>query len=124
MVFREECKLLRLPYWNFPYYKGVSSYDAEGYVNHNLWRFVRTVMGETWNLRQRNHPLSGFDSSLLINKVLWKKDLEQISKHKMSLLWDRALACFYKEHAVVKAIQDGFTDDNNQTLLKRFQYPS
>lgn len=37
----------------------------------------------------------------------------------MSLLWDRALACFYKEHAVVKAIQDGFTDDNNQTLLKR-----
>lgn len=38
------------------------------------------------------------------------------------LLWDRVLACFYKEHAVVKAIQDGFTDDNNQTLLKRFQY--
>ena len=34
-------------YWNFPYYKGVSSYDAEGYVNHNLWRFARTVMGET-----------------------------------------------------------------------------
>ena len=29
-------------------------------------------------------------------------------------------ACFYKEHAV--AIQDGFTDDNNQTLLKRFQH--
>lgn len=42
--------------------------------------------------------------------------------NKMSLLWDRALACFYKEHAVVKAIQDGFTDDNNQTLLKRFQH--
>jgi hypothetical protein len=48
--------------------------------------------------------------------------VNKISKHKMSLLWDRALACFYKEHAVVKAVQDGFTDDNNQTLLKRFQY--
>lgn len=44
--------------------------------------------------------------------------VNKISKHKMSLLWDRALACFYKEHAVVKAIQDGFTDDNNQTLFK------
>jgi hypothetical protein len=40
----------------------------------------------------------------------------------MSLLWDRALVYFYKEHAVVRAVQDGFTDDNNQTLLKRFQY--
>lgn len=48
--------------------------------------------------------------------------INKISKHKMSLLWDRALAYFYKEHAVVKAVQDGFTDDNNQTLLKRFQY--
>lgn len=47
--------------------------------------------------------------------------VNKISKHKMSLLWDRVLACFYKEHA---AVQDGFTDDNNQTLLKRFQYPS
>lgn len=46
--------------------------------------------------------------------------VNKISKHKMSLLWDRALACFYKEHAVVKAIQDGFTDDNNQTLLRDF----
>lgn len=35
------------PTGTFPYYKGVSSYDAEGYVNHNLWRFARTVMGET-----------------------------------------------------------------------------
>lgn len=48
--------------------------------------------------------------------------INKISKHKMSLLWDRALAYFYKEHAVVKAVQDGFTDDNNQTLLKRFQH--
>lgn len=31
--------------------------------------------------------------------------VNKISKHKMSLLWDRALACFYKEHAVVKAIK-------------------
>lgn len=48
--------------------------------------------------------------------------INKISKHKMSLLWDRALAYFYTEHAVVKAVQDGFTDDNNQTLLKRFQH--
>lgn len=50
------------------------------------------------------------------------RPVNKISKHKMSLLWDRALAYFYKEHAVVRAVQDGFTDDNNQTLLKRFQY--
>ena len=50
------------------------------------------------------------------------RPVNKISKHKMSLLWDRALAYFYKEHAVVRAVQDGFTDDNNQTLLKRFQH--
>lgn len=46
----------------------------------------------------------------------------KLSKHKMSLLWDKALAYFYREYAVVKAFQDGFTDENNQTLLKRFQH--
>lgn len=46
----------------------------------------------------------------------------KISKHKMSILWARAVSFFYKEHAVVKAVEDGFTDDNYQTLTKRFQH--
>ena len=50
------------------------------------------------------------------------KPIYKISKHKMSLLRDKALAYFYKEYAVVKAFQDGFTDESNQTLLKRFKY--
>lgn len=50
------------------------------------------------------------------------KPANKISKRKMSLLWDKALVYCGKEHAVARAIQDGFTDDNHQTLLKRFQY--
>ena len=34
--------------------------------------------------------------------------INKISKHKMSLLWDRAFAVLTKEYAVVNAINKGF----------------
>lgn len=37
--------------------------------------------------------------------------INKISKHKMSLLWDRAFAVLTKEYAVVNAINKGFSEE-------------
>lgn len=46
--------------------------------------------------------------------------INKISKHKMSLLWDRAFAILMKEYAV--AINKGFSEESKQVVTKRFDY--
>lgn len=48
--------------------------------------------------------------------------INKISKHKMSLLWDRAFAVLTKEYAVVNAINKGFSEESKQVVTKRFDY--
>lgn len=48
--------------------------------------------------------------------------INKISKHKMSLLCDRAFAVLTKEYAVVNAINKGFSEESKQVVTKRFDY--
>lgn len=46
----------------------------------------------------------------------------KISNRKLHHIWRKAFKVLRKEHVVVKAINDGFTVENYQTLLKRFNH--
>lgn len=50
------------------------------------------------------------------------RPVNKISRHKMSLLWDRAFAVLTKEYAVVNAINKGFSEESKQVVTKRFDY--
>ena len=68
---------------------------------------------------ESHHFLNYQQQSIMTGRF---RAINKISKHKMSLLWDRAFAVLTKECAVVNAINKGFSEESKQVVTKRFDY--